>query len=542
MIAGTVCRFEIRSPVPKRLGFFIHNSNLNQVHLSNLLKKTLFIENTMTNIEENTENVEDLNLTADVQKVSSCERRVRVTVPQSEVENYFQKEFAKLEKTAYVPGFRVGKAPRKLVEKRFKKDLSDQVKHNLVLNALTTINRKSDFTPISEPDLQYDSLVLPDEGPFVFEFSIEVRPEFDLPEWKGLKIEKLVRKFSPADIDEAVERILENHGELEYKTEPAELDDYIETKLIFKVGEQILSSIDHETIRIRPVLSFHDGVIKDVDTLLTGAKSGDVKTTQLTLIEDAANPEFRGKTVDVVFEILAVKKLVVPALSEALLERLGGYHSEADFRDAILDTLQRQLEHEQQIRARQQITNALTVNANWDLPPELLKRQSEREFRRKILELQRSGFSQEQIQAYSNYLRQNSTVETARALKEHFILEKIAEIENIEDTEEDFDLEIKLIAAQNNLSPRRVRAHIEKVGEMDILRNQIIERKVINLIFEHATFLEVPFNFKTQNEDAVDWAVAPDPNAIAEATTEDLKAVHKEIDSKKKIDPNVKIK
>ncbi|MDR0703464.1 MAG: trigger factor [Planctomycetaceae bacterium] len=497
----------------------------------------------MTNTEENIENVEDLNLTADVQKISSCERRVKVTVPQSEVESYFQKEFVELEKTAYVPGFRVGKAPRKLIEKRFKKDISDQVKHALVMNALTTINRKGDFTPISEPDLQYDSLVLPDEGPFVFEFNIEVRPEFDLPEWKGLKIEKPVRDFSPADIDAAIKQILANHGELEYKTEPAEPDDYIETKLTFKAGEQILSSIDHETIRIRPILSFHDGIINEVDTLLTGVKPGDVKTTQITLTEDAANPEFRGKTVDVVFEIQAVKTLVVPVLSEALLERLGGYQSEADFRDAILDTLQRQLEHEQQIRARQQITEALTINANWDLPPDLLKRQSEREFRRKTMELQRSGFNQEQIQAYSNYLRQNSTAETARALKEHFILEKIAEIENIEEaTEEDFDSEIRLIAAQNNVLPRRVRAHIEKTGEMDILRNQIVERKVINLIFQHAAFTEVPFNFGTQNEEAVDWAVAPDPNAIAEVTTEDLKAVNKEIDAKKKIDPNVKIK
>jgi trigger factor len=496
----------------------------------------------MTNLEENLENTEDLNLTADVQKISSCERRIKVTIPQSEVEHYFQKEFADLEKTAYVPGFRVGKAPRKLVEKRFKKDLSGQVKHALVVNALETINRKKDFTPISEPNLQHDLLILPDEGPFVFEFSIEVRPEFDLPEWKGLKIEKPVRNFSPDDINKAIKQILADHGELEYKTEPAEPDDYIETKLTFKAGEQILSSIDHETIRIRPILSFHDGVIKEVDTLLTGVRAGDVKTTQITLTEDAANPEFRGKTVDVVFEILAIKKLIVPVLSETLLERLGGYQNESDFRDAVLDTLQRQLEHKQQIQARQQITEALTGNADWDLPPDLLKRQSEREFRRKTLELQRNGFSQEQIQAYSNYLRQNSTTETACALKEHFILERIAEIEKIEETAEDFDSEIRLIAAQNNLLPQKVRAHIEKAGEMDILRNQIIERKVINLIFQHATFNEIPFNLEAINEEAVNWAVAPDPNAITKATAEDLKAVNKEIDTKKKIDPNVKIK
>ncbi|MDR1142454.1 MAG: trigger factor [Planctomycetaceae bacterium] len=497
----------------------------------------------MTN-SENDDNVDtnDLVLTSDIQKISSCERRVKVTISQSEVERYFQKEFNDLEKKAYVPGFRHGKAPRKLIEKRFRKDISDQVKNALVVNALTKMNQQSDFTPISEPDFQYDSLVLPDAGPFVFEFGIEVRPEFDLPEWKGLRIEKPVRDFSSADVDAAIKQILSEHGELGYKTEPAEPDDYIETKLTFKAGERILSSIERETIRICPTLSFHDGSINNADTLLTGVKQGDVVTTSITLKEDAADFEFRGKTVDVVFEILAVKKLTVPVLSEAFLERLGGYKNEADFRDMVLDTLRRQLEHEQRSQARRQITEALTVTADWELPPTLLKRQSEREFRRKILELQRSGYTQRTIQAHSNFLHQNNTEETARALKEHFILEKIAEIENIEETEEDTDLEIGLIASQNGLSPRRVRAHLEKAGEMDILRNQIIERKVIDLIFQHATFNEIPFDFKSLNEEAVDWAIAPDPNAIAEVTAEDLKAVNKEIDSKKKIDPNTKVK
>jgi trigger factor len=234
--------------------------------------------------------------------------------------------------------------------------------------------------------------------------------------------------------------------------------------------------------------------------------------------------------------------MIVPVISTAFLERLGGYENEADFRDMVLDTLRRQLEHEQRLRARRQITDALTVNANWNLPPGLLKRQSEREFRRRALELQRNGYSNLEIRAQENFLRQNSTVETARALKEHFILEKIAEIENIVETEDDYNMEIGLIAAQNGSSPRRIRAALEKTGEMDIIRNQIIERKVIDLICQHATFREVPFDFENLDIEAIDKAVARDPNAIAEVTEEDLKAVHKEIDSKKKFDPNTKIK
>jgi trigger factor len=164
------------------------------------------------------------------------------------------------------------------------------------------------------------------------------------------------------------------------------------------------------------------------------------------------------------------------------------------------------MEYEQHRLAREQITKALTVAANWDLPPALLRRQSHRELQRAVMELQRSGFSDDEIRAHENALRQNSMTSTAQALKEHFILERIAEEEEIDAVDNDYDKEIALIAAQSGESVRRVRARLEKAGSMDVLRNQIIERKVIEKILEHATFKEVPYDFRRTDEEAVDHA------------------------------------
>ncbi len=498
------------------------------------------IENNVT--DNSLEATPELDLTIDIQVVSSCERRIKVTVPRSDIERYYQNEYADLEKSAYVPGFRVGKAPRKLVEKRFKKDVADRVKNVLVIDTLSQVNNSPDLTPISEPDFDYDSLVLPDEGSFVFEFAIEVRPEFDLPEWKGLKIEKPVREFSPEDVDRAVDRVLSTYGKQEPIDTPAEPGNFVVANITIKDGDTVLTKSDENLLCLRKKLSFHDGAIENFDKLMAGTKVGDTVSVQMKLTDDAANADYRGKTVEAVFEVSEVRKNVPPAMSESFLDRLGGFENVADFRDAVLDSLKRQLEHEQRRRARATITKSLTVSATWELPPGLLARQSEREFRRTIMELQRSGYGEEEIIAHVNFLRQNSAVETARALKEHFILERIAEVENIEDTEADYDLEIALIAAHSGDSPRRVRARIEKNGEMDILRNQIIERKVIDLISQNAEFSEVPFEFEDADEEAVDWPAAGDPDSIAEATEEDLKAVGREMDEKRKINPNAKIK
>ncbi len=447
-----------------------------------------------------------LALEVTVDKRSTCERHITVTVPQADVQRYFDKEFTELMPTVQVPGFRPGRAPRKLVEARFRKELVSKVRSQLLLDSIDQVNRDEDLSAISEPDLDPAAIEVPDEGPMVFEFDLEVRPQFDLPRWKGLTIERPVREFSDADVEDTLQRILARRGRLVLFDGPAESGDYITTNLTFKYEDQVLASADEEVIRIRPVLSFRDGKIEDFDRLMAGVRAGETREGRAHLSYDAPNLALRGQSVTAIFKVLEVKKLETPALSPDLLEELGGFKDEGDLRDAIRDQLGRQLEYDRHQRARAQITAALTEAANWDLPPAMLQRQARRELQRAAMELQRSGFSEEEIRAHENTLRQNSMASTAQALKEHFILERIAEEEEIDADEGDYESEIRLIAAQSNESARRVRARLEKAGSMDVLRNQIIERKVIERILEHATFKEVPYQLRRTDEEAVDHA------------------------------------
>ncbi|MEN6457873.1 MAG: trigger factor [Thermoguttaceae bacterium] len=452
------------------------------------------------------EKPERLNLEVKVENRSTCERHVTVTIPHEDIEHYFDKEFSELMPTVHVPGFRPGHAPRKLVETRFRKEVADKVKSELLMNCLAQVNDDEKLSAISEPDFDFAAVEIPAEGALTFEFDIEVRPEFEVPQWKGLKIEKPVREFSDADVEDTLQGILARRGRLAPFDGPAESGDYITTNLTFKDGETVLASADEEVIRIRPVLSFRDGNIEQFDKLMAGVRAGETREGQAQLTDDAPNVALRGQKVTAIFKVLEVKKLEVPELTPDLLEELGDFRDEAELRDAVRDQLGRQLEYEQHQRARQQITAALTVAANWELPPGLLQRQSRRELQRAVMELQRSGFSDDEIRSHENSLRQNSAVSTARALKEHFILERIAEEENVDAAQDDYDDEIRLIAAQSNESPRRVRARLEKSGSMDVLRNQIIERKVVDLILQNATFKETPYEFRRSDEAAVDHA------------------------------------
>ncbi|MBO7726344.1 MAG: trigger factor [Thermoguttaceae bacterium] len=471
-----------------------------------------------------------LDMQADIKEVSSCQRHVKVTVAADEVAKYYNREVDDFCEKAIVPGFRVGKAPRKVIEKKFKNEIKDRIKQGLLLDSLAQVNDSEDIVPISEPELDVRSVVVPDEGPFVYEYDIEVRPVFDVPNWKGLKINRPTREFNDADIDNAIEILRNNNGVLVETDEPAKVGDYIVTKLTFSREGKTISSADSETIRIRPTLSFHDGAIEGFDKLMKGVRPGDVRTTKVKLTENTPNKELSGKEIDAEFVISAVKVLELPEVNEDFIYEVGGFESMGDFRDAVLDVLKRQLDHEQRQQARTQIADALTAGANWELPPALLERQSRRELQRAILELRRSGFSEGQIASQINYLRQNSQAQTAKALKEHFILEKIADNENVTDEQIDYDTEIALIAAQSNQSPRRVRSQLEKAGEMDILRNQIIERKVIDLILAEAKFKDVPYEMKSEKDEALDRAAGSDEveTDIPEVTEEEAKEAARE--------------
>jgi trigger factor len=447
-----------------------------------------------------------LGLDVQVTSPSACERHVTVTIARADIDRYFDNAFGEMMPTAAVPGFRIGRAPRKVVESRFRDEVSDQVKSALLLDSLEQISEEQRFTAISEPNFDLEAVEVPKDGPMTFEFTIEVRPEFELPKWKGLTLNRPVREFTDADIDEQLEQMLSRYGQLVPFDGPAAEGDYVSVNITSTANGQQVARESECVLRVRPTLSFRDARLESFAKLMKGVKEGDRREAEVTLSKDAPNTELRGKKVNIEFEVLGVKKLKLPELTEDFLQELGGFATEAELREAIRKNLQRQLEYQQQKIARSQISALLTKSADWELPPGLLQRQSARELERAVMELRRSGFSEAEIRARENLLRQNSTASTATALKEHFILERIAEEEKISEEDNDYEKEIFLIAAQSGESPRRVRAQLEKRGLMDVLRNQIIERKVLEAVQAEAKFKDEPYEPEKTDTEAISMA------------------------------------
>jgi trigger factor len=470
------------------------------------------------------EETKPLQLDVQVTSPSACERHVTVTISRADIERYLDDAFGEMMPTATVPGFRIGRAPRKVVENRFRDEVTEQVKSALLLDSLEQISKEERFTAISEPDFDLEAVEVPKEGPMTFEFTIEVRPEFELPKWRGLKLNRPVRDFTDADINEQLDQMLARYGQLVPHEGTASEGDYVSVSITSVANGRQVSRENEEVIRIRPTLSFRDARLDGFGKLMDGVKAGDRRMAEVTLTKDAPNADLRGQKVSLEFDVLEVKKLKLPELTDEFLQEIGNFESEEKLRDAIRMNLQRQLEYQQQRNARTQISALLTKSADWELPPGLLQRQSARELERAVMELRRSGFSEAEIRARENQLRQNSAAATATALKEHFILERIAEEEKIDVDDGDYETEILLIAAQSGESPRRVRAQLEKRGLMDVLRNQIIERKVLELVQSEAKFKDEPYEPQKIETEAISVAAGGGPPVEIPVFTEAAEA------------------
>jgi trigger factor len=460
--------------------------------------------------EGDVEAEQPLNLQVDVQTAGPCRKHVKITVPREDVDRVMSNQVQEFIDSAAVPGFRPGHVPEALVRRRYRKELGDKVKQDLLMASLSQLGESAQIEPINEPSIDIEGIELPDEGDFTYEFDVEVRPEFELPNYKGLSINRPTRSVSDADVTSHLEQYFEQYAHLVPVDEPAKAGDLVVVNLVVTHGDDTVREFPELSLRVRPTLRFHDAEITGFDKLMVGAAADDVREVDFAIAEEAEKVEMRKEQVHAKFTVLDVKRPELPERDAAFLERVGA-KSEDDLRTQVKDMLERQVRYEQRKATRQQVLDQITAAADWDLPEDLVRKQVENAMRREILEMQQAGFTTRDIRAREAKLRQTSLTTTRQNLKQHFVLDRIVEAEKIEVSATDIDAEIAMMAIQSGENPRRVRSRLIKSGYIENLEAQIRERKAVDIILEHAKFKDMAMPaVADRNVEAVERSICSD--------------------------------
>ncbi len=316
-----------------------------------------------------------------VDKISACERHVVVTIGRAEIDRYYKQAFDEVVPKADLPGFRTGKAPRKLIESRFKSEVAEQVKNSLVIESLQDITEGDHFSAISEPKFNFKVIEVPEQGDFKYEFDIEVRPDFETPKWEGLELKRLVFNLSDSDVDKQTARTLARFSPGEAVDGAAELGDTLTLNIKFYDGDALVSETAEEVVSLRTKLTFGDAIVEDFGTLMTGVREGEKRETTVTISDSAPNPAHRGKQFKAEFEVVEIRRILIDDLTPALLDSLG-FQTPAELREFVREELERQFVYHQQQDLRKQIVGTLTQGADWEMPEGLVSSQTNRELQR----------------------------------------------------------------------------------------------------------------------------------------------------------------
>jgi trigger factor len=428
----------------------------------------------------------------EIRDIGPCKKHIKVTIERKAIDDRMGEKIKELVADANVAGFRPGKAPRRVVERRFHKEVGDQVKSEVLLASLQQLAEDHDIAPLAAPDLDPAKIDLPRQGALVYEFEVEVRPQFDLPNYRGLKIRRPIHTFSDEEVEQEERRLLTPYGQVVPKPDgAAEVGDLLVVDAVIKVGEREIGKLNEATLRVNKQLAFKDGVAEHFADEVKNAKAGDTREVTIQLSSAVSDPTLRGESVKAAMHIKDIKMIAMPELTHEFLHNFG-VHSPGQLRELIGVLLQRRLEYQQRQSARQQVIEQISASAQWELPPDLLRRQARKAMARKIMEMRSDGISDEEIRGRQRLLEQDILQSTASALKEHFVLQKIAEIEKIDVDDDDLNDEIERMAEQEGESPRRVRARLEREDLLDALAAEMIERKALDLILDHAEYEDVP--------------------------------------------------
>jgi trigger factor len=473
-----------------------------------------------TTEEEKTKSQTDKNIVK-IEESGPCKKKVSVEIPEETIKASLDEQYEELRHEAVVPGFRKGRAPLRLLEKRFGTNVRTQVKLKLLAEASEAALKDNELDSLGEPDVDHEKVELPDTGPMKFEFEVEVRPEFKLPELEGIEVEKTKIETTDQQLDDDILAMRKRAGIWTPKEDgKVEIDDQVVADAVLII-EGAAEHEKHDNIELFARKNGFVGAVpvENLDQLLKGAKQGDEKKTSVEVPSTFFNEQYRGKKVDIEITVKEIKQLEPAELNEEFFSRFGVDNVD-DLRDRISESRSAQAEQQARTAMNEQVYKYLLDKTKLDLPADIVADQSTRILQRQYTNMLMQGIERDQIDQQMEALRASSEQQAKEQMKLFFIMDKIAEQFEVSVTEEEINGHIAQVAASRGRRPEKMREELARDGSLAQFSLQIREQKCIERILEKAKIKEVqPAKAKKKTAKKASKKIAEKAKAEPKKTT-----------------------
>jgi trigger factor len=451
----------------------------------------------------------------------ACKREITVEIP-AEVVNKQQEAVVKqYSKQARIPGFRKGKVPASMVRNRFSSEITSDVVEQLVPQYFREAVFKGGFRPVSQPHIY--GLEFTAGEPLRFKAAFEVLPEFDLGDYKAIKVEKPVTLVTDEQIDAELKLVQERQASFDPVNDDrgAEKGEFVQVSFEAKpkgldaepkdaaaegaVGEQKPEGGKPEgaeaegaeepgkvaqPVQMDEVLVEIGGAntIPEFTEHLRGAKAGEERSFDVSYPEDFYDKRLAGQVFSYKVKVNAIKKKTLPELNDDFAKELSQeFENLGDLRQRFRENMEAELRHKLEHEAKDKLIEELIAQHDFPVPRSLVEHQIDLRLERGLRALAAQGMKTEDMRRMDfGRLRAGQREAAVKEVKSSVLLAKIAIKENIQVSDEELEREIEAMAQQMQQPVEEVKKRLTQDNAVERLRDRMRSEKALNLLYSNS--------------------------------------------------------
>jgi trigger factor len=435
-----------------------------------------------------------LSVNVTVENLAPCRKLIRVEVDAQKVDEAFETVTKQFQREANLPGFRPGKAPREMVARKYGKDIEDEAKRKLISEAYKSAMEEQKFDVLGQPDIE--EIQFSRGQPLQFAATVETSPEFELPEYKGIPVKREARTVTEEDMDRAIQVLRESHTTFNKVDRPAQTGDVVVVNYTGTSDGKPLTEIAPTAKGLTEKRGFWIEVgaksfIPGFDDQLLGAKATDKRTVQVEFPADFVTTELASKKASYDVEIIEVREKALPAADEAFAKSYGAESLEK-LREGVRRDLTNELNYKNDRSIRSQLVRSLLNRVNFELPETAVAHETRNVVYDIVQENAKRGVSREIIEKQKEQIYTAATQGAKERVKVAFLLQKIAEKEDIKVSQDEIAQRVATLAATYQIPAPKFLKDLQKRGGLIEIYDQIMNEKVIDFLQQNAQIEEVP--------------------------------------------------
>ena len=418
----------------------------------------------------------------------ATKREIEVEIPAEEVNRETQALIQKYQKVARISGFRRGHVPASIIKQRFSEEIKTDVVEALIPKYFKREADRLGMHPVSQA--RVTDLHVHDGEPLKFKAAFEVLPEIKLEGYKELRADKPEIAVPENDVEQALADLREQHAKFEPIEGRALADgDFAQASLDGHPKNPEEAGEDAKPVHMDEVLVEIGGknTMPEFTENLRGANVGDEKTFDVHYPDDAQDKRLAGKTFVYTVKVGAVKKKILPELNEEFAKQLGEFANVDELKKRIREQMEAERMHEAEHKAKDKLVEELIKRNDFEVPDALIEQQIDIRLERGLRALAAQGFSAEHMKQMDlPRLRAGQRDQAIHDVKAALLLEKVADVENVQVSDEEMDAEVDSLAKQTKQTAETIRTRLTRDGGLDRIRSRIRNEKTLEFLYHQS--------------------------------------------------------